>query len=79
MTRQEITAKLAEAFYLFRNKEDMDGSAEGDWRWAEGAIRFFEDNEHHAMWDEWHRDEYMWVYPLYIQITGLNNLRTGGY
>ena len=61
-------------------KNDMEGGAESDWRWAEGAVRFFEDNEHHAMWDEWHRDEYGWIYSLYLQLTGQNNtLKNGGY
>lgn len=80
MTKHEIVAKIAEAFYLFRQQNDFTGNADGDWRWAENAVRFFENADKEPIWDEWHKDEYEWVYPLYLQLTGQDkDVRKTGY
>lgn len=77
MTSKDVIAKIAEAKYQqrMRIKDEFDiggGDADGDWLWAERAIKFFEDKNQDPIWDAYHVEEYMWVYPLYIQLTEPN-------
>ena len=45
MTRQEIVTRIAESFYIYRQREDIAGDSEGDWRFAERAVEYFEDED----------------------------------
>ena len=66
MERNDIIRKVAEAFYLKRMQEDLTGCAEGDWRWAECCVDFFDDPEpiRTDFWMEREKD-YDWIEPLY--------------
>ena len=66
MERNDIIRKVAEAFYLKRMQEDLTGSADGDWRWAEVCVDFFDDPEpiRTDFWISQEKD-YDWIEPLY--------------
>ena len=71
MTREELTAKLAEAKYLKRMREEEWGCAKYDWYYAECAIRFFEKESYpHNEWWEKEYEDFKFLEPLYNQLVG---------
>lgn len=71
MDRQEIISKLAEAYYLRRCQEEIDGCAQMDWYFAECAVKFFEqDKRPGEYWWEKDYEDFEFFEPLYNNLTG---------
>lgn len=73
MNRNDILAKIAEAKYLQRMRIEQEfdikgGDAETDWLWAERAVSWFEADRTGDMADEYKREEFSWVFPLYERL-----------
>lgn len=70
MTKEDITRKLAEAYYLRRCQEGIEGDAQIDWYFAECAVRFFEKPPRYGEW-WWEKDkeDFEFFAPLYDVLT----------
>ena len=73
---REIISKIAEARYIMRSRADVDGDPQSDWRFAERAYDFFEDdNKTKDCWYEMEFDEFRDYAAIYYTMKGLNNDR----
>ena len=79
MNRQEIIAKIAEAFYLKRIQEQLRGDADSDWMWAEGCLKFFEEPPQYSdyFWNK-KKEDYDWIEPFVDKLIVNSNLKGNG-